>query len=510
MRKKKVNIGDVFTIPLNENRYGYGQVVEIGEMYDILIAFDYISRDKILDVQEILSKDIVFLLRTTIVYIEDGYWDVIGNADLPTDLNVPKYYIRDGLNDFEVVTASEHFVRIATEEDLNKYSENIAYSAGFLEDALNATLDTQNWKTLFKEMIYKPIKDDYHQNFASLPNRKVNMFIEFSKGRLEINNKLSEEEVYELLAYKDLEIIQFSKPVDHYTLELLNNILFSERDDVELRIYGAYNRDLSFLSILDNVSRLTLDCIVGEVTNLDTITQLNKLKELHIGIFNLDSFEILNHVPDSLESITLGQTQSKKPDLSVLERFSNLKQIYIEGHIKNIDVIGSLNQLEDVTLRSITIKNIEFLTSLKKLSSLDIKLGGIKDFSAIEGMGNIQYLELCLIRGLKDLSFISSLSGLQSLFLQSLKNVEVLPAFKGLSKLKKIHFEDMKGLKDISSLGEAPALAEFTHWSAMNMDIEDYIPLLKNQSVERVSVGFGSAKRNRAFETILKSYGKKE
>ena len=510
MRKKKVNIGDIFTISLDENRYGYGQVVEIGEMYDILIAFDFISCDKILDVQEILSKDIVFLLRTTIVNIDDGYWDVIGNADLPTDLNIPKYYIRDGLDDFEVVTASEHFVRIATKEDLNKYSENIAYSAGYLEDALNAILDTQNWKTLFKEIIYKPIKDDYYPNFASLPNRKVNMFSEFSRGRLEIINKLSEEEVYKLLAYKDLEIIQFSNPVDHYTLELLNNILFSERDDVELRIYGDYNSDLSFLSIMHNVSRLTLDCIVSEVTNLDTITQLNKLKELHIGIFNLDSFEILNRVTDSLESITLGQTKSKKPDLSVLERFSKLKKIYIEGHTKNIGVISSLNHLENVTLRSITTKNIEFLTSLKKLSSLDIKLGGIKDFSAIEGMENIKHLELWLIRGLKDLSFISSLTGLQSLFLQSLKNVEVLPALKGLSQLKKINIEDMKGLKDISSLGEAPALAEFIHSSAMNMDIDDYIPLLKNHYVKRVSVGFGSVKRNKAFETLLKSYGKKE
>lgn len=336
------------------------------------------------------------------------------------------------------------------------------------------------------------------------------MFIEFSKGKIEIKNKLSEEIVYEMLEYKDLETIQFSEPVDHHTLELLNNVIFSKRDDIELRVYGADNSDLSFLSILHNVSRFTVDCIVEEVVNLDSITQLKKLKELHIGIFSLDSFEILNHVPDSLESITLGQTKSKKPDLSVLGRFSKLKKIYIEGHTKNIDVIGSLKQIEDVTLRSITTKNIEFLTPLIKMSSLDIKLGGIKNFSAIESMENIQYLELWQIRDLKDLSFISSLTGLQSLFLQSLKNVELLPVFKGLSKLKKIHLEDMKGLKDISSLGEAPALAEFTHSSAMNMDYEDYIPLLKNQSVERVSVGFGSVKRNKAFETMLKSYGKKE
>lgn len=66
----------------------------------------------------------------------------------------------------------------------------------------------------------------------------------------------------------------------------------------------------------------------------------------------------------------------------------------------------------------------------------------------------------------------------------------------------------MKGLKDITSLEYAPSLVEFTHWSAMNMNVEDYIPLLKNPSLERVSVGFGSDKRNIQFEKLAKEYGK--
>ena len=245
-----------------------------------------------------------------------------------------------------------------------------------------------------------------------------------------------------------------------------------------------------------------------EVDNLNVISQLHNLKSLHIGIFYLDSLEIFNHVPDTMESIILGQTKSKKPDLAVLERFRGLKKIYIEGHAKNIEVIGSLNQLEDVTLRSITTKDIEFLAPLKKMWSLDIKLGGINNFSGIEGMDKIKYLELWQVRGLRDLSFISSLTGLQYLFLQSLTNVEKLPVLNDLSGLRKIYLENMKGMKDISCLGQAPLLTEFTHWSAMNMTKEDYIPLLMNPSVQRVCASFGSDTRNNEFRSLVESYGK--
>ncbi|HZG24305.1 MAG TPA: hypothetical protein VEZ17_06990, partial [Chitinophagaceae bacterium] len=276
------------------------------------------------------------------------------------------------------------------------------------------------------------------------------MYEQVAKGRFEIRDRLTEEEVEQLLSNKELGVIQFSKPLETFTFELLNDLLFAIRDDIELRVYGAYGWkcDLSFLSALPNVTCFTVDCISDEVYHLDAIIQLKKLKSLHIGISSLDSFDILCHIPDTLEFIMLEQTQSQKPDLAVLERFTQLKKIYIEGHTKNIDVIGKLNQLEEVTLRSLTTKQVEFLTPLKKMWSLDIKLGGLNNFEAIEGMENIKYLELWQVRGLNDLSFISTLTGLQYLFLQSLRNLETLPALNDLSRLRKIHLDTMKGLKD--------------------------------------------------------------
>lgn len=333
------------------------------------------------------------------------------------------------------------------------------------------------------------------------------MYSEFSKGRIQIQGKLTQEEVNDLVDKKDLELIQFSEDVEPITFQLLNDVLFAKRNDVVLRVFGFYSKecDLSFLAKLPNVSRFYVDCHEN-VKNLDAIANLKKLVELSIGIFELDTFEVLNTVPDTLEVIMLGQTKSKKPDLAVLERFTKLKTLYVEGHKKNIEVLGKLTYLEDVTLRSITTKNLDFLIPLKSLWSLDIKLGGITNFSALECMDTIKYLELWQIRGLSDISFISTLVSLQNLFLQSLPNVEVLPNLTNLKELRKITLENMKGLHDISSLEHAPSLTEFSHWSAMNMQVEDYIPLLKNPSLKRAAVGFGSDKRNNQFEELVKDY----
>ncbi|WDH97756.1 Imm26 family immunity protein [Paenibacillus urinalis] len=156
MRKKKVNIGDVFVIPIKENRYGYGQVVLFGSFFKIFIAFDFITDEKITDIKEILSKDIIILIRSNLVFIEDGYWTILGNAELPVDLALPEYYIREGLDDSELVTAEEDYVRIATEEDLKKYSINATYTPGVLEDILNAIVDGEDWKEEYGDVVYKP------------------------------------------------------------------------------------------------------------------------------------------------------------------------------------------------------------------------------------------------------------------------------------------------------------------------------------------------------------------
>jgi hypothetical protein len=264
--------------------------------------------------------------------------------------------------------------------------------------------------------------------------------------------------------------------------------------------------DLSFASGMTNVRHFSADCL-RDAVGVEHIAAMEQLESLGVGIYHLEDFGFLNQVTQSLKKLFLGATRSRKPDLSPLSRFGSLEEIYVEGQQKNIEVLSQLTNLQDVTLRSVNTPGLSYLTPLRRLWSLDIKLGGIRDLYAIEGMANIKYLELWQIRGLSDIGVVSTLTGLQFLLLQSLRQITVLPDLSRLTKLRRINLENLKGLQDIGSLEHAPALEEFLHVSAQNMQPEDYGPLFRNPSLRRAAAGFGSDKRNNRFKELMKLHG---
>jgi hypothetical protein len=139
---------------------------------------------------------------------------------------------------------------------------------------------------------------------------------------------------------------------------------------------------------------------------------------------------------------------------------------------------------------------------------LDIKLGGIRDFSSIYGNQSVKYLELWQIRGLSDLRFISSLTGLQYLYLQALRSVIDIPDLSSLTELRRLDLQNMKGLVDVSAILQAPALREFNHVSAQNICPEHYNGLLNMPTLQCVHIGLGSQRKNERFQELALRHGK--
>jgi hypothetical protein len=350
--------------------------------------------------------------------------------------------------------------------------------------------------------------------FPQTTQRNIEMLAtnnELGKHRVEFLDRLTQKEVHDLATNPNLRILQTARPVSSETWELLNQNLFALRPDVELRVYGFYSStcDLSFVTGMSNVHRFSADCLMRAV-GIEHLAALQNLEELSVGIFNLDNFDFLTTLPTSMKSLFLGATKSKKPRLDGLRQFRSLRTLYIEGHQSGIDVIADLQELEDVTLRSIGTPGVEYAARLPRLSSLDIKLGGIQDLSAIAGKESIKYLELWQIRGLSDISIISSLSGLQYLFLQSLRNVTSIPDLSRLTKLRKIYLENMKGLKDVSGIGKAPALEDFLHIAAQGFLPKPYWDLLNKPSLRQAHIGFCSKRKNEEFEGLVRQSGRSQ
>jgi hypothetical protein len=303
--------------------------------------------------------------------------------------------------------------------------------------------------------------------------------------------------------------IQFSVPLATAEIEDLERIVFTRRRDITLRVYGHYGStcDLSFLEKIPSVERLSADCLMRAV-RVETITTLESLKELTVGISDLESFDFLGGVPSTLTKLGLHRTVSKKPSLALVKRFRDLKNLYLEGQWKGIEAVSELQDLETVVLRSISSPDVSYLSHLKKLWSVDIKLGGIKNFDALTTLPELKYLELWQVRGLSDLSFISKIASLQNLFLQSLRQVVRLPNFENSYMLRRISLENMKGLEDLSSLEFAPSLIEFCNVLAGNQKVENVLPVLRNSNVRKVLCGFGSDKNDKLFSEMMETHEK--
>jgi len=245
-----------------------------------------------------------------------------------------------------------------------------------------------------------------------------------------------------------------------------------------------------------------------KAVGVEHLSALERLEELSVGIFSLDSFDFLKALPKGIKSLFLGATKSRKPRLDALNRFRSLRKVYIEGQQNGIDVLAELQGLEDLTLRSISTPGIEYVSKLPRLWSLDIKLGGIQNLSAISGKESIKYLELWQIRGLSDISVVSSLTGLQYLFLQSLRNVSRIPDLSKQTRLRRLSLENMKGLRDVSAIRQAPALEQFIHVAAQNIRPEQYQDLLDNPTLRELLIGFGNKRKNQEFERLVTQSGK--
>lgn len=255
-----------------------------------------------------------------------------------------------------------------------------------------------------------------------------------------------------------------------------------EYPEVALRVYGGYD---------------------GSIRNLEFLCFFPQLRHFCVDVWTLEDPSGLGYLSPDLRSLALGATKSHRLSLALLLRFRHLRTLYLERHGKEIDAIGQLGELEELTLRSITLPDLRVLLPLQQLRSLALKLGGTKDLRLLPDIGQLRYLELWMIEGLADLTPVGAIPTLQFLFLQALRRVEQLPSLSTASDLRRVHLETMKGLHDLTPLCAAPALEEVLLLNMGHLAVENVRCLTRIPTLRRALIGLGSARKNDAICEIL-------
>ena len=220
-------------------------------------------------------------------------------------------------------------------------------------------------------------------------------------GQYQVSKGFKNDDLKPLVSDSVTSSIQFSSPLTEKEIDALEDIVFSQRPDIALRVYGHYTGecDLGFLRRMPSLRKISAYCL-RNAKGIEVVTELKNLETLGVGIFELDNFDFLNEINPDLKQLYLHQTRSKKPKIGAITRFTQLEDLYLEAQSKGIESINSLKKLQKITLRSISTPNLDYLNALEYLWSVDIKLGGIKDFNALKTLQNLKYLELWQVREL--------------------------------------------------------------------------------------------------------------
>jgi hypothetical protein len=332
------------------------------------------------------------------------------------------------------------------------------------------------------------------------------MTIEYcsTQHRCNFEGELTTSEFEDLRNNATLHTLQTDKPIAPSNWKRLEAEFFSIRKDVSFRVYGFYGEEchISNIALIPSLKHFYADCL-RSCEGLEALKDLKNLSTLSLGIENLTSFDFLKDINSGLKILSLGKTKSSKPDISVIERFSELTDLTVCGHKKGFSSISKLSNLTDLCLYGCTKPDLSWFGALDNLSNLDISLGGADELHDIALAKNLKYLGLCWVRGLENLEFISEIPNLQRLILDRLKQVKQIPELKKVKKLRWLTISDLKSLENLDPIGESNSI-EMLSGSCGNLKPSDFISAFKSNSLKYASIYFPSEKKEREFNEIAR------
>lgn len=248
--------------------------------------------------------------------------------------------------------------------------------------------------------------------------------------------------------------VQYSSPC--YTplsLAALNTLCGELDANLCVRFYGHDFGpfDCATLKHLPSVKNLELNCM-DAVANIDALQTLHCLIRINIDIFQLNVPDILSW--DNLRNIatlSVPATRKYNIDLKYLSSYRNLVKLFLGGHVRNLDTVGTLHQLTDLSLNLPAAASLTFLNRLPNLRNLRFILGGRANLDEIVTC-QLELLEIVRVRGLSSLDNLHRFSKLKSLIIEDQIQLKALDFGTELRNLTNVKLINCKNLETVSGL----------------------------------------------------------
>jgi len=254
-------------------------------------------------------------------------------------------------------------------------------------------------------------------------------------------------------------------------LRRVNDLCAELGDRLEIRFYGHYDEvfDAEALTHLPDVKRLSVDCLTT-IRNEVEIGRLPYLEQLSFGVFDFDQPHFLGSLPlSNLRRLVISETAKRNFDLAPLAQAQHLRVLFLNGHTRNVEAIGALPLLSELTLSAMPkTRSLGFLSDVAALRTLTLILGGrvnldefrhplLKEFNVIR------------VRGLETIGDLARFPYLRRLSVEDqlqLRTIDV--AGTELRRLSLFNCKNLARIKGLDALGE---LEEF-RTGGTNLDLD--------------------------------------
>ena len=142
-----IQVGDIFRVPVDDTRFCYGQVVDMTACFFVTIYEGVFTELPALPAA--LGRSIAFLANIVRACLEDGHWEIVGRAPIPTNIVFSEY-----LRGPRVISHRGENLRAATDEECATLKPNTCYSPAVIENAIRYRYEGGPWQPWYDNIIY--------------------------------------------------------------------------------------------------------------------------------------------------------------------------------------------------------------------------------------------------------------------------------------------------------------------------------------------------------------------
>ncbi|MDX4036240.1 leucine-rich repeat domain-containing protein [Aliarcobacter skirrowii] len=205
--------------------------------------------------------------------------------------------------------------------------------------------------------------------------------------------------------------------------EIISDIDVLKYFNLESLLLGEGNniKDISPLKNLKNLKKL--DITYNPIDNIDVLSNLTNLEKLSLDQNSLKDLKPLRNLKNLKNLNILRNNANEYLDISVLAELKNLKRLFFTIEPKDICVLNSLTQLEELIIQNKKITNISCLDKLKNISYLKLSVNSIENIDVLKNYKKLKILKIEDTQ-IKNLDALKDLENLHTVYVKRNSKLE--------------------------------------------------------------------------------------